>query len=258
MDPITMAVVGAGVAGLGRLLGEAFSAGDKARAEAIRQKILEVYGPKALTQAQSEAQVGPTAFEGYQADPQAMAAQRLALQRLQEDSSTQGLTDIERAEMDDALDTASEYEQGQRGAILQNAMTRGVGGSGLELAQQLMSQQGGAMRANKAGVQSAANAARRRALATMQMGELGGQMRGQGFQEFGAKASAQDAIEKFNAQNRKDLGSEFRGGTTQAMTSQANSLEGRADDTANTWSDMGSAGNQIIGGYGEYKKKKGS
>ncbi len=253
MEPITMGLVGAGLGALGRLLGEAFSAGDKAAAEAIRRQILEQYGPDALAKAQEEAQVGPSAFEGYQADPQGMAAQRLALQQLQEDSTTQGLTALERAEMAEAQDDASQFEQGQRGAIMQNALMRGMGGSGAELAAQLTAQQGSAQRASKAATQSAANAARRRALATMQAGELGGAIRGQGFQEFGAKASAQDSIAKFNAQNRRDIGSEFRGGTSQALTQQANALEGRADDTANTWSDVGSAGNQVLGTYSKYE-----
>lgn len=234
---------------LGKLFGDALSSGDKAEAERLRGQILEQYGPEALQQAIKDAQVGKTEFENYQADPQAMAAQRLALQRLQEDAATTGLTAPERAELGQAMDETAQYERGQRGAILQDAQARGVGGSGLELAQQLLSQQGGATRAAAFGRDAAAAAAKRRALAGMQLGQFGGQLRGQGFEEFGSKARAQDAINQFNAANTRALGSEFRSGRSGALSDQAAAKEGRAQDTQKAWAGVGAAGTEALSSF---------
>lgn len=246
MEPISTALM-VGLPVLFGLLGDAFAAGDREEAERIRQQIADLYGPEALAEADRRATVGPSAMGRVQADPQAVAAQRLALRRLQEDAETVGLTDAERAEMAAGMDEAAQYERGQRGAILADAQRRGVGGSGVELAAQLQAQQGGAMRANRAGLEGAAMAARRRALANMQMGQFGGQMRGQGFEEDSAKARAADEIARFNAQMTTNNFWSAQGGKAQAKDSQARAKEGSAQNTQQTWAGVGAAGGHQAG-----------
>lgn len=255
MEPISTALI-IGLPILTKALGDALSGNDRAKADELRQQIYNLYGPEALEKAQQDAQVGQSAMGQVQADPQAVAAQRLALQRLQEDSSTIGLTAPERAEMGAAMDDAAQYERGQREAILQNAQARGMGGSGLELASLLQGQQGGAMRAHAAGRDAAAMAARRRALANMQLGQFGSQLRGQGFGEDADKARAYDAIAQFNANNRRGVGSEFRAGQASALDAQAASAEGHARDTSQTWAGVGAAGVQAVGSMYDPRKQK--
>lgn len=239
-----------------KALGDALSAGDRAEGARIRQQIADLYGPDALAEADRRSTVGPSAMGQVQADPQAVAAQRLALQRMQEDASTVGLTAEERAEMSAGMDEAAQYERGQRGAILQNAQARGVGGSGLELAAQLEAQQGGAMRAHKAGQNAAAMAARRRALANMQMGQFGSQLRGQDFGEKSDRAKAQDVIEKFNANHKVGNFWNATQGQAQALSNQAAVKEGQAQNTSQTWSGVGAAGVQATGSLYDPDKQK--
>jgi hypothetical protein len=235
------------------LIGAAMSAGDRAEADRIRRQILDQYGPEALAEVEKASQVGPSAMEGYQADPQAMHYQRLALARLGEEASTQGLTAAERGEMADAMDQTAQYEQGQRGAIMEHARATSTGGSGPELAAMLLSQQGGAMRGAAAGRDAASMAQRRRALANLQMGQMGGDFRRQGFDEFSAKARAKDAREQFNANARTGVKMGFLGGRAGALGMQAAAKEGAADDTQSTWAGAGAAGGAAAGSYQQYK-----
>lgn len=256
MDPLTLALLGGGINIVGSLIGQALGAGDRAEAERIRAKAAELFGDDNVNRIIQESNLGPSQMGQVQADPQAVAAQRLALQRMQEDSTTVGLTAPERAEYAAATDDAAQYERGQREAILQNAQARGVGGSGLELAALLQGQQGGAMRAHRAGLDAAAQAARRRALANMQMGQFGGQLRGQGFGEDSDKAQAADAIARFNAANTRDLKTmQLQGQYSNAME-QAAAKDGNARQTSQTWGGVGEGVGDAFATAADYEFRK--
>lgn len=253
-------IIAAAVAAVAGLVGQAIASGDKAKADELRQRALEQYGPDALAEIDRQSQVGPSAMEGYQADPQSMHYQRQALQRLAQDSSTVGLTPEERAELAGAMDEEAGYAAGERASVMDDARRRGVGGSGADLAAQLGATSSSAMRANKMATASAGNAARRRALANMQLGDMAGQFRGQGFEEFSRKASATDAINQFNAKNRQQNRLGFIDARTALMTGQASNAEDRADDTQSTWAGAGAATSQAASSYYDYyrnKKKEG-
>jgi hypothetical protein len=96
-------------------------------------------------------------------------------------------------------------ERGQREAILQNAQARGVAGSGLELAQSMLAQQQASNRAAQQGLDVASMAQQRALQAILQGGQLGGQIRGQDFEEQARVAAAKDAIAQFNAQNQQQV-----------------------------------------------------
>lgn len=128
-------------------------------------------------------------------------AQLQALSQLQGISTGGGRTAEDKANLNEIQSATGAQERGAREAIMMNARERGVGGSGLEIASQLINQQGSAGNANQAGLDVAAQAQKRALEAIMQSGQLGGQIQGQEFSEAAQKAAAQDTINRFNAAN---------------------------------------------------------
>lgn len=256
MDPITLTLVSGGISIVSSLIGQAIASGDRAKAEEIRAKAAALYGDDKVNKIIEETKLGPSAWEGYKPDAEGLAAQKLALQKLQEGATTQGLTADEKFNLSQGMDEAANYEKGQRGAIMDNAYARGVGGSGMELAAQLQGQQGGAMRANVAARSAQADAARRKALATMQLGEFGGNVRQQGFNEFGAKATAQDSINKFNKATSRDLKQWATNGQAAALAGQAQGKDAAANGAAETFGGVGQGIAEIGGTAADLELKK--
>jgi hypothetical protein len=148
---------------------------------------------KALPEVQSE-------MSKVSTDPRLKDAQMSALQKLQR-TAEGGLDVGDKASLQAVKDQATQQEKSQRQAILQNMAARGMAGSGAELASQMSAQQGAADRNARGGLEVAAQAQRRALEAAMQSGQLGGQIRGQDFEEQAQKARAVDAIRQFNAAN---------------------------------------------------------
>lgn len=163
----------------------------------IQQGILTPEAAQAIMQEQTE-------LGNISTDPSLRNAQIEALNSLQDISSSGGLTAMDRAQLGQLQTELSNQERGSREAIMQNAQARGVGGSGLELAQQLMNQQGSAQRASQQGMDIAAQAQARALEAIQQAGQLGGNIRSQDFDEQARIAQAQDAINQFNAANKQN------------------------------------------------------
>jgi hypothetical protein len=115
---------------------------------------------------------------------------------------------------------------------MQNARERGIGGSGLELQNQLMQEQAAADQASRAGTDIAAQA-QARALASLQAaGQLGGQMQAQQYGEQANKATSQNAIDKFNAETQGNTNLYNVGTSNQAQA--ANLAAKQAVMNANT------------------------
>ncbi len=146
-----------------------------------------------------------TELKNVRVDPRLREAQLSALRQLQEVGDSQGLDIESRAELEQMKSELGAQERGQREAIMQSMASRGMSGSGLELASMLQSQQGSANRAAQSGFQIAADARRRALQAIMDSGELAGSVRSQDFGEQSAVAEAQDAINRFNTANRQDV-----------------------------------------------------
>jgi hypothetical protein len=172
-------------------------------------------------------------------DPRLAQAQMLALSSLQ-DIGQNGMDAVDRQKMEKAKSDAAQYEQGQRQAILQNANQRGVGGSGLELMAQLQAQQAGATRASQGAIDMAAQSQQNKLQALQQAGALGGQMQNTQFNQQSSIAQAQDAINKFNAQNKQQT-QQFNVGNN--MDAQKANLS-NAQNVANT--NVGIANQQQI------------
>lgn len=249
---------------IGGLIAQAVSAGDQDKANQLRAYAQSMYGPDALNQlnAVQSQSMGPSAMGGVNADPQAVEMQREALRGLQEGANTRGLTAAEQADFDQAQNEAGQYEAGQRGAIIDNANARGIGGSGFELASRLAAEQGGAMRASQAAQQAAAAAARRQALAQMQLGQQAGQFREQGFGEGAQKAQAADAVSRFNTQNSNDFAkwrygqqADIRNHAYDAAQTRADQYSQNAQNTRDAFTGAGSTAGAGLDWYRKNRSK---
>lgn len=142
---------------------------------------------------------GPTAFNKISIDPRLKDAQYNALAQMRDIADSGGLTAEDKALLSDIDRQEAAKERGSRGAILQNAQARGVGGSGLELMDQLVNSQNAATRRSSQDLDVAALAQKRALDAIRGTAELGGNLRGQEYGEAADKASAQDIINRFNS-----------------------------------------------------------
>jgi len=142
---------------------------------------------------------GDTELAGVQVDPRLQDAQFGALGQLRDVANQGGLTTADQARLDAIGQSEAIREQGQREAILADAQSRGVGGSGLELASLLGAQQGGADRAANTGRDVAVNAENRALQAVRDSANLAGGIRTQAVGEQQKAATAQDLINQFNA-----------------------------------------------------------
>jgi hypothetical protein len=106
----------------------------------------------------------------------------------------------DQANMEEIRRRVAQQERGQREAILQSAQQRGVGGSGLEMASNLMSQQNAADRRALENLMTAARGEERRLGASQAAASLGSQLRGQEFGEARTMDEADRLINQFNAQ----------------------------------------------------------
>ena len=147
-------------------------------------------------------EMGPSAFENIQLDPEGLNAQRAALSKLGEIGQG-GLLLGDKVALQEIQDSLAQEDAGRQAAIQQSMAERGMGGGGAELAQRLMSQQAGADRASANSRNVAAMAQQRALDAIMQRGQLGGQMRMQQYGMEADKARAMDEISRFNAGQRQ-------------------------------------------------------
>lgn len=163
--------------------------------------------------------LGDSAAGQAAADPEAIAAQRRALEDMSGDASTfrdiyrqGGYTDIERAQMERTMQQARANERAQRQAIEQRMGARGMMGSGQQLAAELAAQQGQANTAQMQGAEIAA-AGQERALRSLAQasdlagaqGRLSSQMRGQSFEEEFGRGSAIDRFRQSDVEYQRDV-----------------------------------------------------
>lgn len=148
----------------------------------------------------------PSEFLNIEEDPTVRKAQLGSLAKLQGIVDADGLDAQGKADIAEIVNSMNTANKGNRGAIIQNAAARGVGGSGLELASQLTASQDASTNASQQGMDAAALAEKRALEAIMATGQLSGQIRGQDYTKASDKAAAMDAIERFNVQNKNTIG----------------------------------------------------
>lgn len=145
------------------------------------------------------------AYDEATGSDQARGAQLEALQGFQDQAAAGGLTDTSRASIQAVQDEISNTQRGQDQAIAQDARRRGISGSGLEMAQRLISQQGAADRAGRQGMDVAALAEQAKVEALKNAAETGGQIEAQTFGEQAQKAAAANQIAQYNATNQQQV-----------------------------------------------------
>jgi hypothetical protein len=171
--------------------------------------------------------LSPTELRNILTDPRLQTAQYDTLDQLKQQMDGGGLSAIDRAQLNEIRAEQTAVDRGQREAILQQAAMRGLGGSGVSLAQQLQAQQASANTAAQQAAQVAAQAQQARQQAALQRAGLGAQMQAQSFGQQAQQAGAQDAINSFNVANRnaaKERNLNVRQGLSQQNTMQQNQV----------------------------------
>lgn len=160
-----------------------------------------------LTAEQAEAYlVNQSEMNNVNQDPATRQAQMDALSSLQDITSSGGMTDMDKAALNQITQQENTQARGQREAILNSMEARGAGGSGASLLAQLQNGQESAMRASNRGTEVAGMAQQRALDALMNQGNLATQIGSQQFNQDAAKAQANDAIAQFNANNKTQVG----------------------------------------------------
>lgn len=174
--------------------------------EALQVKLQQYVQQGIITPEDAEASlIEMNAYDGLSPNAQARGAQMSALQGLQEKIDAGGLTDVDRSRIQQTLDNVNNDQRGQQLSIMEDARRRGTSGSGVELANRLMSQQSAASMAGRQGMDIAALAEQAKMEAMKQAATLGGQIETNDWNQQSQKAAAQNAINQFNATNQQQI-----------------------------------------------------
>jgi hypothetical protein len=168
-------------------------------------------------------------------DPQLREAQMQALTNM-ERRGKEGLTLEDRAAAEQINRGVNQNARANQEAVLQNMAARGQLGSGGELAARMQASQSAADTGGQQGMELVRLAAAQKLQATMNAGQMGGDIRGQDFGEQSAKAQAQDMINQFNTSSRQDVQSQNVGSKNRAQQynlDYAKDLEANRVDTTN-------------------------
>jgi hypothetical protein len=191
MDPVTASILIPAVVGA---VSSFMQAGNNADAQKTIDDAVAKYGPEARALIERELG-GPSAMAevyGERLAPEAAAAQRNALRQLQQ-VSEQGYTPEEEAAIRQIQSETAATAASQRAATQEAFARRGISGGGAERVAAFQAASQAANRAGQQGLDVAAQAQRRAFQAMQQTGALGGQMRGQAFEEGRTRAAADEA-----------------------------------------------------------------
>lgn len=241
-----LSLIGAGVSGIAGVVGNIAGAGDRAKAQQIQadnlKRFLALHVPDPAQQ-QVELQrylrsgeFSPqlqqtftqqqTQLNNVNVDPATRNAQMAALGKMSDIGNANGLDAQAKFDNQQSIDRSNANEAGQRGAILQNAAARGVGGAGAELAAQLQSSQGDANQQASAGMQASAMAQQRALQALASGANLAGTVHQQDYGQAATAAQAQDVINKFNTANSQQVA-----GANTAATNAAGLYNNQTDQS---------------------------
>lgn len=233
---------------LGALIGYPLTAEERRRQQQAIEEERSLYASLPVElQAQMEAEraLGPSAFEGLQIDPRAVAAQYQSLGRLQEIANAGGLDRQAQARLAQIDAASGSRNRAQQGAIMDRFSHKGMGNSNAALMASLMGQQGEAQRAGLEGVEAAGQAEARAYQALMGQGALGGQIRGQEYQQASDRAGAMDRVSAQNAANRQavlarnaDRTNRFAEGNRDAAYRRAGMMGGTYGDERDYYADL--------------------
>lgn len=188
---------------IGGIIADLLARGDYEAAERLARQAAQQYGTTPLPT--ERAVLGPSAAEGVRPDTQAREARRAALRRLMEVGLEGGLDIESQAAIADAQQRAAQASTAQAQALLRQAQERGMPGSNMSIASQLLAQQAGADRAAQVGMQAAADARRRALAALASSGDLAAGLERDDLGLQLGLADRRDAIAEFNARNAQQF-----------------------------------------------------
>lgn len=202
---------------------------------------------------ESTVTLGDSAMQGISLDPATRAAQMQALTELSQMTTGDGMSAIDAANAANINRSIAQSQRGSRDAISANMRSRGVSGSGLEMAAQLQNQQASADRASQAGQDEAAASLQRKMAALGQLGSLGGQVRGQDYGQAADAAQAQDAVSRFNAANSQSVMSRNTGARNDATQADWRNRQGVSNNNASMRLGVAEGNNNIAAGQAGFR-----
>ena len=233
-------------------------AGNNADAQAAIEEAVNKYGPEARALIEQELG-GPSAMAevyGERLAPEAAAAQKRALQQLQQVSET-GYTPEEEASLRRIQAETAATAASQRAATQEAFARRGISGGGAERVAAFQGAQAAANRAAQQGLDVAANAQRRAFQAMQQTGALGGNIRSQAYGEAKDRALAEEQ-RRINRANAK---LDVMNRSTEMQTGAQRQGAAVANQPLQLFAETAGRAGQIAGGYygapAEDKKKPG-
>lgn len=173
-------------------------------------------------------------FGNITTDPRFATAQYQSLGGLDDIVNSGGLTAIDKLNFQKAQNEAAAQSAREQGNITRDLAERGLGGSGMEMAQRLQSSQGAANRGSEAAQLQAATAQQRALDAMLQRGQLGGEMQSADFQRQARAAEAKDLINKFNTTNAYNVQQQNATMANQALAGNRDTRQAHLNSTANT------------------------
>lgn len=236
---------------IGGAIGQATSAGDKQKQLELQKqaldKILNTATPDIqsqlldLPQFQSQGQLTPelqqaisqdkSQLSNISTDPRLAQAQMTALAKLQQ-LGVGGLQPQDLAALNKVQSDTSQAERAREASTIQEMQQRGAGGSGAELAARLGSSQAAANRQQQAGLDVSGQASERALQSILNAGNLGGQMQQTQFNQEAQQATAQDAINRWNAANAQSVGNTNVSAKNQAQIANLSSKQAIANANA--------------------------
>jgi len=202
----------------------------------------------ALQELINAGKIDATAFTDINLDPATRDAQIRAMTELANEGNRGGASLQSRAAQANLMDTAATAERMNREAILRDMASRGQAGGGAELAARLVANQNTNRNTALSSAQLAGDDRARALQAMTSAGSLGGNIRGQDYGIAANRAQAQDALARWNAQNRtgaydRRLGWQFQ---------KAGGEAGIQDRNYNRNVKMGGAMGGLAGGAYDY------
>lgn len=173
-------------------------------------------------------------------------AQNRALQELENVGNQGGLRLQDKAALQESMLSGQAKDRANREAITADMARRGLGGSGFEFASQLAGQQSGTDRDANSSLKIAAQAQDRALQSIMGAGDLATKYRGQDFDEQGKRASAQDAINRFNTTNMQDVQQRNIGSQNRAAEMNLNDKQRISDANTNLGNQEQKYNNELL------------
>jgi hypothetical protein len=242
---------------IGGLAGEGLAGQDDAAARAMLERILADYEGLQLPDVGPEL-LGPSALGGVTADPELVAAQRLALAQLG-GYTEDGITAADRAQMARTGNWAARQASRNQASIRDQMAARGMQNSGAAYALQQQAGQDASERSAQAALDMNAQGMRQRLAALGQTGEMAGRMRSQDVEERSRAAAARDEIQRYNASareraplNRWGMQMDVLRGKAGALSALSGNRSASADSTRQLWGGIGEAGSEAVRGFSGY------